>query len=104
MVMSDSSSNRIGVTFVLPTSDMTRGSRVVARMVLPTCLTTLVCLLMSRGGRTEFGESISTGSTMFTVFIREHVLMSTSSLIPRDVPKKPLMKVSPDPLVTTVET
>ena len=43
---------------------MTRGDRVVAHVVFPASLTTLAHLLMSRGGRTEFSESICTMSAV----------------------------------------
>ena len=102
VVMAHYSSNRTEVTFMFPVSDMTTGARVVAHMVFPTFLTASVCLLMSGGGRTEFGESIFVRSAVVTVPSRESVLTSTSSLVPRDVPEKHLMTVSLDLLETTV--
>ena len=103
VVIVDYSSNLTEVTFTFPTIAMTRRDRVVAHVVFPTCLTTSVCLSMSGGIRTEFGESIFTGSAVVTVSSIESVSMSTSSLVPRDVTEKPLMTVSPDLLDTTVE-
>ena len=49
---------------------------------------------MSGGGKTEFGESICTSSAVVAVSRRESLLMSTSILVPRDIPGKPLMTVS----------
>ena len=74
----------------------------VAHIVFATYLTALVRLLMSRGGRKELGESIFTWSAVVAVSSRESVLMSTSSLVPRDVPEKHLMKISSELLETTV--
>ena len=101
MVIAESSSIRTEVTFAFPDSGMTRGARVVAHMVFPAYLASLVHLLMSVGG-TEFGESIFTGSSVVKVSSRESVLMPTSSLVLREVPQKPLMTVSPALLETTV--
>ena len=89
--MAHSSLNRTEVTFVFPTSGMTRGARVVAHIVFATCLTALVRLLISRGGRKEFGESIFTWPVVIVVSSRESVLMSTSSLVSMDVPEKCLI-------------
>ena len=58
VVIEESSPNRTKVTFVFPTSDATRGSRVVANVAFPTSLAAFSCLLMFRGGRTESSEPI----------------------------------------------
>ena len=91
--VAESSSNCTKFTFAFPNSGMTRGARVVAHVVFPASLTSLVCLLTSGGGRTEFGESIFAGSAIIVVSSRESLLMSTSILVPREVPEKPLMTV-----------
>ena len=95
VVMEESSSKRTEVTVTLTTSDMTRGARVATHVVFPADLTGLSCLLMFGGGRTEFSESICAGSAVVAVPSRESALMSTSSLVPRDVLQKPLMTASP---------
>ena len=103
VAMTDSSSYRTEATFTFLTSSVTRRTRVVAHMVLATCLTTLANLLMYGRGRTEFGEIFVTGYTIVAVSRRESMLMSTSSLFATDVSEKTLMTVSPCPLETTVE-
>ena len=55
--MACSSSNLTEVMFAFPTSGMKRGSRVVAYMVFPNCLTALVCLLIS-GGEGRSSENL----------------------------------------------
>ena len=102
IMMVDLSSNRTEVALNFPASGMKRGARLVAHIVFPTCLTDSVCLLISGGRRTEFGESIFTRSAIVALSSRESVIMSTSSLVPREVPEKPLITVSPDLLETTV--
>ena len=102
VVMEDSSTNRAEVMLKFPTSGTKRGARVVAHIVFSTCLTALERLLMSGGRRTEFSESIFTGSAVVTVSRRESVLISTSSLVPMDVLEEPLMKVSLSLLESTV--
>ena len=102
IMMVDSLSNRTEVALNFPASEMKRGAHAIAHMVFPTYLTDSVCLLISEGRRTEFGESIFTRSAIVALSSRESVIMSTSSLVPREVPEKPLITVSPDLLETTV--
>ena len=50
----------------------------------------------------EFSESVCSGSAVVMVSSRESVLMSTSSLVPMDVPEKSLTTVSSALFETTV--